>query len=66
MRALSFDGGRDHTSGDRKYMLYIPLGADEELSVSCGRGDVGGVMWEEVMWEGVTWEGVMWEGVTWE
>ena len=42
MRALSFDGGRDHTSGDRKYMLYIPLGADEELSVSCGRGDVGG------------------------
>ena len=42
MRALSFDGGRDHTPGDRKYMLYIPLGTDEELSVSCGRGDVGG------------------------
>ena len=38
VRALSFDGGRDHSSGDRKYMLYIPLGVDEELSVSCGRG----------------------------
>ena len=56
MRALSFDGGRDHTSGDRKYMLYIPLGTDEELSVSCGRGDVGGVMWEGVRVDEVKWE----------
>ena len=37
VRALNFDGGRDHSPGDTKYMLYIPLGTEEELSVSCVR-----------------------------
>ena len=62
MRALGFDGGRDHTSGDRKYeyMLYIPLGDDEELSVSSGRGDVGGGDMGGSDGGGVMWEGVMW------
>ena len=48
MRALNFDGGRDHSPGDTKYMLYIPLGAEEELSVSCVRELIG----EEVIGEG--------------
>ena len=35
MRALNFEGGCDG-SGDRKYMLYISLGEEEEFSVSYG------------------------------
>ena len=34
VRALSFDGGRDHGPGEKKYTLYIQLGEDSEFTVS--------------------------------
>lgn len=62
VRALNFEEGCD-SSGDKKYMLYIPLGEEEEFSVSCGRGD-GWEGWEG--WEGGRVGGVMGGSDGWE